>query len=53
MNQPSSPLQRTPDGYDSLPEPIKASYTRQQWLWLSASEKKNLLKAECEPDVIE
>jgi len=52
MNLASS-IQRTQNQYDSLPEPIKAIYTLEQYLWLSAMEKKNLLQAECEPDVIE
>ena len=38
------------DDYAQLPEPIKLSYTRQEYLWLSDSEKATLVQQECEPE---
>lgn len=38
------------DDYDRLPEPIKGSYTRAEWLWLSDYEKAHLVQQECEPE---
>lgn len=38
------------DAYDGLPEPIKASYTREQYLWLSDNEKATLEQRETEPE---
>lgn len=38
------------DDYDRLPEPIKLSYTRQEYLWLSDEEKAGLITLECEPE---
>lgn len=38
------------DDYDDLPEPIKGSYTREEFLWLSDAEKANLVTQECEPE---
>lgn len=49
--QPSQPLERMPeDDYDRLPEPIKATYTRAEYLWLSDAEKSRLIETECEPE---
>lgn len=36
--------------YDQLPEPIKRSYTRDEYLWLSDAEKATLVQRECEPE---
>ena len=38
------------DDYEQLPEPIKLSYTRAEYLWLSEDEKANLITQECEPE---
>ena len=38
------------DDYDALPEPIKLSYTRAEFMWLSDAEKANLVTMECEPE---
>lgn len=38
------------DAYDRLPESIKASYTRKEWLWLTDAEKVNLVRFECTPE---
>ena len=38
------------DDYDRLPEPIKLSYTRVEYLWLSDEEKASLEQKECEPE---
>ena len=38
------------DDYDELPEPIKLSYTRAEYLWLSDAEKATLVQQECEPE---
>lgn len=39
-----------PKEYEKLPASIKASYTPQEWLWLSSLEKANLVQTETEPD---
>ena len=36
--------------YDGLPDAIKTYYSYEQYLWLSESEKANLIQAETEPD---
>lgn len=46
-------IQRSPNPYDDLPEGIKANYSLEEWLWLPADEKNNLIVSECIPDVIE
>ena len=38
------------DDYDLLPEPIKFVVDRQQYLWLSDTEKERLIQDECEPE---
>jgi hypothetical protein len=38
-------------GYAALPESIRASYSEEQWLWFSDSEKAHLVQRECEPEV--
>lgn len=36
--------------YQALPEAIRASYSFEQYLWLSDREKARLVQAETEPD---
>ncbi|MBP6422684.1 MAG: hypothetical protein KA271_07330 [Propionivibrio sp.] len=38
------------DDYERLPEPIKFSHTRAQFMWLSDAQKANLIDQECEPE---
>lgn len=38
------------DAYSALPEPIKASMTHKEWLWLSDAEKQRLIQTETEPE---
>lgn len=38
------------DDYDLLPEPIKLSHTRKEFLWLSDTQKAKLIDQECEPE---
>ena len=38
------------DPYDKLPEGIKLSYTREEYLWLSEAEKASLIQRECDPE---
>jgi len=40
------------DPYDQLPDSIKLTYTREQWLWFSDAEKAGLVQreTECEYD---
>ena len=38
------------DDYAQLPEPIKLSYSRAEYLGLSDAEKANLIQQECEPE---
>ena len=47
---PSQLLEPAEDDYDRLPEPIKATYTRVEYLWLSDAEKSRLIETECEPE---
>jgi len=44
------PFDASQDDYDRLPEPIKLSYTRAEYLWLSDEEKASLEQKECEPE---
>lgn len=44
------PFDASQDDYDRLPEPIKLSYTRAEYLWLSDDEKAVLEQKECEPE---
>lgn len=37
--------------YERLPESIKSVYAYHEWLWLSRSEKDNLVTRETEPEV--
>lgn len=53
MTPRSDAVQRSPDEYDSLPEPLKLSRTREQFMWLSNDEKRRIIESECEPDVTE
>lgn len=39
------------DGYDALPEAIKATISRKEWLFMTDSHKAELLRAETEPEV--
>lgn len=39
--------------YDALGEPLKASITHKEWLWLSDSEKGRLLRDMTEPEVFD
>ena len=41
------------DDYNALPEPLKNTYSRDEYLWLSDREKQTLVQRECEPDWIE
>ena len=38
------------DDYEALPESIKATYSEQEYLWLSSTEKARLLQTETEPE---
>lgn len=38
------------DAYDTLPEPIKAVYSKSEFLWLSDQQKQHLIQTETEPD---
>ena len=42
-----------PDAYDRLPESIKCSYSRKEWLWLSDRDKYDLVGRETEPEYVE
>ena len=44
---------KNPEGYDQLPESIKALYTPTQYLWLSDAEKGRLIQTETEPETFE
>jgi len=44
------PFDASQDDYDRLPEPIKLSYTRAEYLLLSDDEKAALEQKECEPE---
>lgn len=46
-------LAEVKDAYDLLPESIKCTYTREQWMWFSDQEKNNLVTTECEPEAFE
>lgn len=50
MNLPLAHNEAPDDDYERLPEPIKMSYTRAEWLWLSDYEKARLVQQECEPE---
>jgi hypothetical protein len=39
--------------YDELGEPLKASITHKEWLWLSDREKGRLLQTMTEPEVFD
>lgn len=41
------------DAYDALPESIKGTYTRKEWLWFSDTEKRDLVMTECNPEIFE
>lgn len=38
------------DPYNELPTAVRQYYTREQWLWLSDTEKATLVQRECEPE---
>lgn len=40
----------TGDRYDKLPECIKSLYTREQFKWLSDTEKSRLVESETTPE---
>lgn len=42
-----------PEGYDQLPESIKALYRPDQYLWLSDNEKARLVQTETEPETFD
>lgn len=39
--------------YDELGEPLKASITHKEWLWLSDAEKARFIRTSTEPEVFE
>lgn len=39
------------EGYDALPESIKAMYSEKEYAWLSDAEKQTLVERETEPEV--
>lgn len=41
---------REEDDYDRLPEAVRFSISRQDFLWLSDESKARLVQNECEPD---
>jgi hypothetical protein len=41
------------DAYDRLPAPVKALYSREEWLWLPDQDKVTLVTRECEPEIFE
>lgn len=41
------------DDYLSLPDPIRMAYTRQEYLWLTDDQKRNLTQRETEPEIYE
>ena len=41
---------REEDDYDRLPEAVRFSISRQDFLWLSDESKASLVQNECEPD---
>lgn len=41
------------DDYEALPVPVKAGYSRKQFLWLSDQEKATLVQRETEPEFCE
>lgn len=41
------------DDYEALPVPVKAGYSRKQFLWLSDHEKATLIQRETEPEFCE
>lgn len=41
------------DAYDALPASIRGTYTRQEWLWFSDVEKRDLVMTECMPEVFD
>lgn len=50
MNPIIAELQERDDPYANLPECIKLSYSRKEYLWLSDNEKATLVQRETEPD---
>lgn len=44
-------LQDLDDPYEALPASIKAVYSHEQYLWLTDTEKANLIRNETEPEV--
>lgn len=38
------------DPYDELPEPVRMTLTRREYLWLSDDEKARLVQSLCDPD---
>jgi hypothetical protein len=38
------------DDYERLPECIKHTISRKEWLWLSHEQKARLEQTECEPE---
>jgi hypothetical protein len=43
-------IKRADDPYAALPDGIKASYSRDEYMWLSDHEKATLVQRETEPD---
>lgn len=43
-------LQKIDDDYDRLPEAVKFSISRKEWLWLTAEQKAGLTQTETEPE---
>lgn len=38
------------DDYEQLPEPIKSTYSREEFMWMSDQQKNDLIQQECEPE---
>jgi len=46
----STVLQGGSDEYDRLPEALKMTYSRQEYMWLSDAEKATLVHRDCDPE---
>lgn len=40
------------DEYQALPEAVRCSYSREQWLWLGDGQKQRLVEQETEPEAV-
>lgn len=43
-------VQGNGEDYDRLPEPIKQTFSRREFLWMSDEQKARLTEQECEPE---